>query len=150
MKVTELTKRGRTSTISSGTRKMRAFNFLAIEIASLAVKTHTYESALEVPTNHNGRKLTVLLAILILAGLVDVQNKCRVHDARTKCLKQIEEEDTSRERRVFERSDGPHARLALLRSRVRPLEDFRIANRASMARLGQRAERLRDVFARTS
>lgn len=128
---------------------MRAFNFLAIEIASLAVKTHTYESAPGVSTNHNGGKLTVLFAILVLAGLVDVENECGVHNTGTKRLEQIEEEDTSRERRVFERPDGPHARLALLRGGVRPLEDFRIADRAPMARLGQRAERLRDVFAGT-
>ncbi len=34
-----LTKRGRTSTISSGTKKMSAFIFLAIEMASLAGST---------------------------------------------------------------------------------------------------------------
>ena len=57
MEVMELTKRGRTSTISSGTRKIRAFNFLAIEIASFAVKTRTHESAPDISVNYKGVNL---------------------------------------------------------------------------------------------
>ena len=35
-RIDELTRRGRTSTMSSGTKKMSAFVFLAMEMASLA------------------------------------------------------------------------------------------------------------------
>ena len=100
--------------------------------------------------DHKSRKLTVLLTVLVIAGLVDVENKGRVDDAGTERLEQVEEEDTGRERRVLERPDGPYARLALLRGRVRPLEDLRVADWPSLARLGQGAERLCDVFTRNS
>ena len=42
-------------------------------------------------------RLTVLLAILVVAILIDVEDKRRVDNTWAKCLEQVEEEDTGRE-----------------------------------------------------
>lgn len=52
------TRRGRTSTISSGTKKIKAFIFLAIEIANFAVESQSIEpKKLKFDTHHSAASL---------------------------------------------------------------------------------------------
>src|SRR5258708_40007297 len=74
-----LTNRGRMSTISSGTRKINAFNFRAIEIANFAdivgVTTSTRGYIYQVLTHHSvsfARKLNALI-FLVPEDIVDIR-----------------------------------------------------------------------------
>lgn len=79
---------------------MSAFIFLAIEIASLAVRD-TLRSA-SYDKHLTPMSLTVLPALLVVAAIVDIDDKRRIHDPRAQRLEQIQEEDPGGERRVLE------------------------------------------------
>jgi hypothetical protein len=133
------TKRGRTSTMSSGTRKINAFIFLAIEIANLAVSFRQPTIARDNATTPP----TVLSPIFILPALVHVDDERRIDDPRSKRLEEVEDEDAGRDRGVFERPDRARARFRFLDGRVRPFEHLLVGDGFSGP--GETRERLGDV-----
>lgn len=65
--------------------------------------------------------------------LADVVHKGRVHDSCFDAFKDVQEKQASSYAGILERTNCLHARLALLRSRVGPLEHLRIADSSALA-----------------
>ena len=74
--------------------------------------------------------------------LVDRNDECRVNDAWAERLEQVQDENTRRDRRVFERPDR-RALFDALYGRVGPFEDLLVGDGATRTR--ERRERLCNV-----
>ena len=129
--------------MSSGTKKMSAFILRAIEMASLATQKRGIKCRSTTPDRI---VRTILSAVLVVTGIRNVDHKRWIDDAGAEGLKKVKKEDAGSERWVLERPDRAHASLRLLRGCVGPLENLRVTNRATLARLRERGKSLRDVF----
>lgn len=113
-----LTSLGLTSRTSSGTRKISAPSFLAMEIASLAALVSWLSNS------QHRTELTILPLGLKVGTILD---KRVVDDTRFDGVEEIEEEDGVAESGVFEAAHG--TRLAALFHRlVRPFDHILIGN----------------------
>lgn len=125
--------------MSSGTRKISAFIFLAIEIANLAIT----RISIPILYLYRGLDLTVLPAIVVWSRLGNIDDKIRVNDARSDGVEEVEEEQTRRDRGILERANRAHVGLGASCGRVCPLEHLGIGDWPSAA--GQVRESLRDA-----
>ena len=96
------TKRGRTSTMSSGTRNINAFIFLAIDIALSSVRQHSR------PEQKVGRP-TILPPFLIVPVHLHKYDECRIDDPRAELIEGVEDKDAGGQEWVLERSDCAHS-----------------------------------------
>ena len=116
--------------ISSGTRKISAFIFLAIEIASFAVGR---VRSVSVFPSFSEADHTVLSSLLVVALLVDIIHQRWIHDPWLYSFQDIQEKEASFYARVLERANCLHARFAFLCRRVGPLEHLGIADGSTLA-----------------
>jgi hypothetical protein len=137
----ELTRRGLTSTMSSGTRKIKAFIFLGIEMASLAVRESDVSKR---PYELLYRKeLAVLPPVIIRTTITDVDYQRRVDNTRPDGLQKFQEEQPGSDTRILEGANSLNGRLCFLSSCVCPFEHLSIADGST--RFRQRCESLRNV-----
>jgi len=104
---------------------MRAFIFLAIEIANLAGKGQCKRTATSKGTEEEP---TILSPILVITRLRDVDDQVGVNNTRTDGVEEVEEEQPGCDGWVFERANGAHARLRALSGGIGPLEHLRVSH----------------------
>lgn len=93
----------------------------------------------------DGGNLTILLPVVIITILCNVNDKCRIDDPRADGIQKIEEEKTSSDRWIFERSDRPDARFGFLSGSISPFQHLGIADGSTTTRFRKRCEGFRDV-----